>query len=184
MTDSEREAQIQDRVTAEMRFAAIDYWLSLHPEGLIPIGEINGIIYAALGAERLLDEERAEIAEWQQKAIISHALLKQRDTEIARLTAPPNGAAPSIREPATSYRSEFILDLVDEIYTQSILPSTGAALMEKFAQDVEREAHNAAIEAAALICDDAMDKAADREYHDLAQQASDCADAIRALKPL
>jgi hypothetical protein len=43
---------IERRVTDKMRRAAIDYWKSLHPkDALIPIGEINGIIYAALGAE-------------------------------------------------------------------------------------------------------------------------------------
>ena len=42
---------IKDLVSDEMRQAAIDYWKYLHPKGeLIPVGEINGIIHAALSA--------------------------------------------------------------------------------------------------------------------------------------
>src|ERR1700682_1429899 len=47
--------------------------------------------------------------------------------------------------------------------------------------DAEREARAPAIEEAAQVCDVAMDRAADNEYHYLAQQASECADAIRTL---
>lgn len=40
---------IAPAVTSRMRQAAIDYWVSQHPKSsLIPVGEINGILYAAL----------------------------------------------------------------------------------------------------------------------------------------
>ena len=47
---------IKDLVSDEMRQAAIDYWKYLHPNAAaIPIGEINGIIYAALSAMKNKD---------------------------------------------------------------------------------------------------------------------------------
>lgn len=46
---------IEERVTGEMRQAAIDYWVKVNTRNcLIPIGEINGIIYAALEASEWL----------------------------------------------------------------------------------------------------------------------------------
>lgn len=48
----EKRQRARDRVTDKMRAAARAYWMDLHPDApLIPIGEINGIIYAALEAE-------------------------------------------------------------------------------------------------------------------------------------
>ena len=42
-------------VTDEMRQAAIDYWNKMNPKSaFVPIGEINGIIYAALGASKVI----------------------------------------------------------------------------------------------------------------------------------
>jgi len=52
---------VEKRVTEKMRQAAIAYWTSLHPRSvLIPVGEINGIIYAALEAEDPWDRNADE----------------------------------------------------------------------------------------------------------------------------
>lgn len=49
--ESKRDIAIAELVTNDMRKAAIAYWESIHPnKQLIPIGDIDGIIYAALSA--------------------------------------------------------------------------------------------------------------------------------------
>lgn len=85
------------RVTDKMRQAAIDWWAAVHPRsGLIPIGDINGIIYAALGAEQHNESgtsaaqphpTEAEIAEWLAEAKRIYCALVPRASDNERIIA-------------------------------------------------------------------------------------------------
>src|SRR5579864_4275940 len=106
--------------------------------------------------------------------------VSDRLEQLARLTAPPGASA---LERADQILEGWLWEQGVGIPEGLISFDEAKKRIARALEAAERDATERERERCAQLCDEAMDKAADREYDDLAQQASDLADVIRAEPP-